>query len=418
MQIAQFIHRYPPALGGSEQYFARLASYLTAQGDRVTTWTTTAVDLEALWKSGYEELPETRETELRRYRPWQFPGRRYLLKALSLIPVLRWQCLTLPSSPFCPAMWRDAGRDATPLDAVHAGAFPYSFPIICGLRLARRHQVPFFLTPFFHLGDSENPRDPTRRQYSQSALRWLLRQADGVFVQTPSELSAVKQLGVAEDRLILQGLGVDPSECTGGDRQKARARWGVSPEDVVVGHLANLSEEKGSCDLVRTLRIGLPAQVRLVLAGPRMPNFHRCLQGVSDSPRLILTGPLSDTEKRDFFAGIDLFALPSRSDSFGLVLLESWANGKPVIAYRAGGPADLVHHEHDGMLVRCGAIAELASILSRLSQQPERCRRLGQHGLQRIPKEFSWPEKLRLVRHHIMAAVSRQNHERTCQESA
>ena len=40
-------------------------------------------------------------------------------------------------------------------------------------------------------------------------------------------------------------------------------------------------------------------------------------------------GVLSERQKRDFFAGIDVFALPSRSDSFGLVLLEAWANGVP-----------------------------------------------------------------------------------------
>ena len=53
-------------------------------------------------------------------------------------------------------------------------------------------------------------------------------------------------------------------------------------------------------------------------------------------------GPLTDAEKRDFFAGIDLFALPSRSDSFGLVLLEAWANGVANVAYRAGGVADVI----------------------------------------------------------------------------
>jgi len=409
MHIAQFIHRYPPALGGSEQYFSRLASYLTAQGDQVTTWTTTAIDLQALWQPGFQETSEERGGVLRRYRPWHFPGRRYLLKALSLLPWRRWQCLTLPSSPFCPAMWREAGRYGGRLDAVHAAAFPYSFPIVCGLRLARRRRVPFFLTPFLHLGDPENPSDPTRQQYSQPALRWLLCQADRVFVQTPSELAAAKQLGVADERLILQGLGVDPAECSGGDRHAARARWGVLPSDFVVGHLANLSQEKGSCDLLHTLRAGLAPSVRLVLAGPRMPNFSRCLRSLADSPQLLVTGPLSDHEKRDFYAGIDLFVLPSRSDSFGLVLLEAWANGKPVLAYRAGGPAELVHHEEDGWLVRCGAIADLAAFINRLNADRQRCQEVGLRGQQRICREFSWPEKLQLVREQIRAAVAANN---------
>ena len=40
MRIAHFVHRYPPALGGSEAYFARLSRFLAAQGDQVTVFTT------------------------------------------------------------------------------------------------------------------------------------------------------------------------------------------------------------------------------------------------------------------------------------------------------------------------------------------------------------------------------------------
>src|SRR5262245_46539894 len=49
MHVAHFIQRYPPALGGSEAYFARLADHLTHRGDRVTVWTSTAVELGEMW---------------------------------------------------------------------------------------------------------------------------------------------------------------------------------------------------------------------------------------------------------------------------------------------------------------------------------------------------------------------------------
>ena len=49
MRVAHFVQRYPPALGGSEAYFARLSRYLAARGHEVTVFTTTAVDLEAFW---------------------------------------------------------------------------------------------------------------------------------------------------------------------------------------------------------------------------------------------------------------------------------------------------------------------------------------------------------------------------------
>src|SRR5581483_4910426 len=216
-------------------------------------------------------------------------------------------------------------------DVVHAAAFPYAWPIACAWRLARRLGVPFLLTPFLHLGDPDDPDDRTRRGYTAPPLRWLLGQADAVFVQTPLERDAVLGLGVAPARVHLQGLGVEPAECTGGDRPAARRRWGTLPHEVVVGHLANQSREKGTVDLLRALEglwaEGLP--IRLVLAGPEMPNFRTFWQDFVRRVRPATVGHvrrlgvLSEAEKRDFFAGLDVFALPSRSDSFGLVLLEA-----------------------------------------------------------------------------------------------
>jgi hypothetical protein len=49
MRLAHFIQRYPPALGGSEAYFARLSRYCAAHGDDVTVFTSDADALESLW---------------------------------------------------------------------------------------------------------------------------------------------------------------------------------------------------------------------------------------------------------------------------------------------------------------------------------------------------------------------------------
>jgi glycosyltransferase involved in cell wall biosynthesis len=410
MRIAHFIQRYPPALGGSEAYFARLSNQLASEGHTVTVFTTSAVGLEAFWDRRAPSLPPGVSIEngvtIRRYGLARWPGRRYLLKAASFLPHRLWQCLTIPCNPICPAMWRDCRRQPLAFDVIHASAFPYSWPIACGLRLARRLNVPFFLTPFLHLGDPSDPNDRTRRGYLAPPLRWLLHQADGIFVQTQSERSAVLDLGVPAPRVHLQGLGVDPEECTGGNRASARQRWRMGPEAVVIGHLANNSREKGTVDLLLAVeqlwRRGVPA--RVVLAGPAMPSFRWFWQefAARNSERsqrdIVHLGPLTDTQKKDFFAGIDIFALPSRSDSFGLVLLEAWANGVPNVAYRAGGIADVIRTGRDGLLVPCGEIRELAEALATLHGNAKLRQALGRIGHDRLPIEFRWEDKLAVVR--------------------
>jgi glycosyltransferase involved in cell wall biosynthesis len=409
MRVAHFVPRYPPALGGAEAYFARLSRYLARAGHDVTVFTSSAIALEAFWDSRAAcTAPSVTQEDgliVRRYGLLRWPGRRYLLKALSLVPHRLWQCLTVPCNPICPAMWHDAGRRSWAFDVVHAGPFPYAWPIACGLRLARWLGVPFFLTPFLHLGDRDDTNDRTRRSYLSPALRWLLRQADALFVQTPGERKSLLDLGLPNGRVHLQGMGVNPDECTGGDRSAARRCWQAGPETLVVGHLANTSREKGTVDLLCAIeqfwRRGL--NVRVVLAGPEMPNFRAFWQAFAArrpervARDVVRLGPLTEDAKRDFFAGIDVFALPSRSDAFGLVLLEAWANRVPNVAYRAGGIADVIRHGEDGLLVPCGDVDRLAGALLQLHGDPALRLRLGAAGRARLPGEFRWEDKLALV---------------------
>src|SRR5690242_6296140 len=76
MRVAHFIQRYPPALGGSEAYFARLSRFLARQGDQVTVFTSNAIDLEAFWsRSGRCLAPGTAQeegVEVRRYPLWRW----------------------------------------------------------------------------------------------------------------------------------------------------------------------------------------------------------------------------------------------------------------------------------------------------------------------------------------------------------
>src|SRR5262249_15378069 len=266
---------------------------------------------------------------IHRFPILRWPGRRYVLKALSLVPLGLWQCMTMPCNPIAPRMWSEAGRRKKAFDVVHATAFPYAWPLVCGLRLAHRQRVPFLLTPFLHLGDPENREDETKLGYTTPALLSLIHAADRVFVQTPGERQALLDRGISAEKLVLLGMGVAPEECTGGDRDKGRRAWGVNPEEVVIGHLANNSEEKGTVDLLRAAQLMWQRGRRfhVVPAGPEMPNFQQFWRKFRPAGPVGRLGVLSDEARRDFFASLDIFALPSRSDSFGLVLLEAWANG-------------------------------------------------------------------------------------------
>ena len=124
MHIAHFIQRFPPALGGSEAYFARLSQYLLASGNDVDVWTSTAIDLEAFWSAKGQQLKPGIENRdgitIRRYSPSHWFARQHFLRAISCFPMPSIQRMALPCNPIALRMWFDAGTHDEPIHLVHA----------------------------------------------------------------------------------------------------------------------------------------------------------------------------------------------------------------------------------------------------------------------------------------------------------
>lgn len=112
---------------------------------------------------------------------------------------------------------------------------------------------------------------------------------------------------------------------------------------IVLGHLSNLTAEKGlfraAATLVKLLDQDMDAE--LVLAGPSpTPKDASDLAAVlrESNGRVTHLGAVQDADKERFFQRIDVFLFPTRyrNESFGIVAAEAMAHGVPVIAYRAG----------------------------------------------------------------------------------
>jgi L-malate glycosyltransferase len=78
-------------------------------------------------------------------------------------------------------------------------------------------------------------------------------------------------------------------------------------------------------------------------------------------------GEIARDRIADFYSGLDIFVLPSRYETFGVVLIEAMACGIPVIATRCGGPEEIVT-QSTGILVEKENIAELTAALKNMSQ--------------------------------------------------
>lgn len=113
--------------------------------------------------------------------------------------------------------------------------------------------------------------------------------------------------------------------------------------DVVLGHLSNLSEEKGLRDVFATAeelsRLGVNS--RIALAGPPLRSkdavlLQSLLSRAGNTVEYL--GPVYGRAREKFYDGIDIFVFPSRyrHESFGLVAGEAFVRGIPIVAYEAG----------------------------------------------------------------------------------
>jgi glycosyltransferase involved in cell wall biosynthesis len=104
------------------------------------------------------------------------------------------------------------------------------------------------------------------------------------------------------------------------------------------------------------LALDLPGTKVVVGDGPQRAALQRAF------PAAVFTGAKVGEELAAHFRSADVFVFPSRTDTFGLVLLEAMASGTPVAAYPVTGPIDVVADGQSGVLshdLRAAALAAL-----------------------------------------------------------
>ncbi len=158
-----------------------------------------------------------------------------------------------------------------------------------------------------------------------------------------------------------------------------------------------LIRDKGCFEVVEAVRMlrdaGVP--VRLVAAGQPSAEFTEFYSALPAPLRdaCILTGNIRGREKRDMFHACDLLAMPSRADSYGIVYLEAWAAGKPVIGAFAGGVPDVIRDGEDGFLVPFGDSHMLAEYIRMLLDDPGLARRMGERGREKVAAGCAWENR-------------------------
>jgi glycosyltransferase involved in cell wall biosynthesis len=414
MRILHLIQRYWPARGGAESHLGELSARLAAAGHQVTVATTDALDFELFWDPDRRRIAG-RESTHDGVRILRFPVRHlpastltysgvrrllWLLSAVHPVPdtaLFRLARLT----PRVPDLWRWLATTDEIFDLAAGMTICFEPLLEVGWRFARRRDIPFVAYPLTHLGAGPRPgSDALSRFYTMRHQVALVQNADAAVLQSPAERDFYIDRGVAPERLVVTGPGVDPGHVLGGDGVRFRRDHNLG--GFLVVSLSALSYDKGTVHLVEAVRQLWRAgrSVELILAGVATAPFQEYLSALPsvDRTRIRLLGSIPEAEKRDMLAAADIFAMPSRTDSFGIVYLEAWLYRVPVVAARTWGVSDVIADGEDGLLVPFGDVPALAQALGFLQDHPFERAMLGSHGEQKVYHLHTWERKYPPVR--------------------
>jgi glycosyltransferase involved in cell wall biosynthesis len=297
--------------------------------------------------------------------------------------------------PWVPSLTAQVAAQVGSFDVVHGMNVCFESLLISSQDVARRAAVPFILTPLIHLGESE--KSIVRRFYTMPHQIDLIRRADAVLAQTDVEIDFLTRQGIDRDQITIAGVGINPADLGGGDGQRFLGARGLrSP---LVLYLGTSAYDKGTVHLVQAMQriwdgdvTDSTASAELVLAGPTLDPFTEFLQKLPPHhrARTHVLGVIGEDEKKDLLDAASMMVMASRTDSFGIVYLESWLYRKPVIGAWAGGIPAVIQDGIDGYLVKFGDVDALASRIRELLTDPSLSCSFGENGRRKLLDRYTW----------------------------
>ncbi|PKK90242.1 MAG: glycosyltransferase [Candidatus Wallbacteria bacterium HGW-Wallbacteria-1] len=217
----------------------------------------------------------------------------------------------------------------------------------------------------------------------------FLSLADAIIVATPRHIDHSPILPAFRDKCHVIHYGIDhrlfdTNELVAARASEIRAKYGPRPLVLFVGRLVYY---KGIQHLLKAVK-GLDVNLLIVGNGP----YYSTLKMQSmDEPNIHLLGEVSETMITAYYHASDMFVLPSvsRAEAFGLVQLEAFSAGLPVICtdLTTGVPYVNVHGK-TGLIVPVGDETALASAIETLAADPEMRKAMGREALNRVRQEF------------------------------
>ena len=224
------------------------------------------------------------------------------------------------------------------------------------------------------------------QKFMRSSIKNVLKNADGVFAVSNALKQEIVATGVPgmEEKVKLSWNSVDIEKFQPDGDDSFKKEYNLSDKPVVL-FVGNLIKRKNAASLISAKKIAKSDYYLVIVGdGPLSDDLKKQVEeeNVSD---VIFTGARDDVEK--IIPSADLLVLPSFSESFGLVLIEALACGKPVIGSNVGGITEIITDDV-GLLVNPNQVSSISEAIDKLVNDKDLRQKLSSNARNRA-KDFS-----------------------------
>jgi glycosyltransferase involved in cell wall biosynthesis len=386
LRILHVPHAYHPVVGGAEMLCKRVSEVLAAQGHEVQVLTTDAGAVQAYYEFGIDRIAQADQTisgvAVKRLK---FSGELYRAGGwveAQLRP--RWLAQRIAGRTrqlLYKRLDRQMTKEIARIRPDVVMAMPHLVVNVLSVLAARsRLDFPLVMVPFLH------EQDPN---VDISATSKGLSFADAVIAQTAHEVDRlVEAYGVSRRKIFLASEGIDVApEAVQPPKRRKR-----------VVFLGRQVKSKGIGDLIEAMRLVWPEypDAELAIAGIRVPESAEVDAQIvalprADRARIFQCGTIADEEKDNFLQSARCLVLPSKNESFGMVILEAWARARPVVTWDLPVFRSTVDDGITGLLADPhGGPRALAQAIRRILEKPDEADRMGMSGYKLAKSAHSW----------------------------
>ena len=246
----------------------------------------------------------------------------------------------------------------------------------------------------------------------RSVLRKIFHDADIVTYLTKATLRKLRPL-IGSTRIIRLPGGIEPEKFAYSDswRQRLRERYGIGDEPVIVC-ISRLVERKGQDTLIgiwpEIVAAHPRAKLVIVGKGPYEDELRQMARESSAHANIVFTGEVPFDELPAHYSLGDIFAMPCRTraagmdiEGLGIVYLEAYAAGLPVVAGDSGGAPEAVLDGETGIVASGHHPQAVASAITYLLDNPSHAKQMGKAGLAWVGDEWRWSRLAAALREEL-----------------